>query len=275
MRLLVGALFLLVFQGSQAWVPQEEAGLRNEKPEAIENVGIKENLNGQVDLDVPLVSEDGSNVSVATYVRPDGLPVVFSLVYYSCPSLCNLHLKGVFQVFQDLGLKPGSDFEFVALSIDGKESPDLAQAKKETYLEEFGLSEFSKGVHFLTGSTENVKKVADSVGFSYKWIPEKNEWAHASAAILVTPDGKISRYLHGVYFEPQTFRLSLVETSAGKVGNFVDQVALYCFRYDPEANKYAFFAFNVMRGLAALILLILSIYLGLFWRKQRSLRRST
>lgn len=275
MRLIIGVFYLLLAQGAIAWVPQEKAGLRNQRPEAIENVGIKEKLDENLPLDVPLRGEAGEATSLRSFANGSGLPVVFSLVYYSCPSLCNLHLKGVFQVFKELGLKPGLDFHFVALSIDGAETPDLAQAKKETYLEKYELSSYSEGVHFLTGTTENVKKVADGVGFHYKWVEEKQEWAHASAAILATPSGKISRYLHGVYFEPQTFRLSLVETSAGQIGNFVDQVALYCFRYDPKSNKYAFFAINVMRSLAFVILLILSIYLGLFWRKQRALKAST
>src|SRR5690606_30189228 len=134
---------------------------------------------------------------------------------------------------------------FVALSIDPREDSDLASAKKHTYMEEFLNSDATKaqGIHFLTGTEENIKKLAEEVGFKYKWVEENKEWAHASAAILSTPQGKISRYLHGVHFDPKTFRLSVVEASKGVIGTISDTFALFCFRYDPKTNKYSIYIF--------------------------------
>ena len=251
-----------------AWLPQSEPGEQNEKPEAIEGVGIEEKLNQSLPSQVNLINEAGKNVTLSQFLGRDR-PVIFSLVYYNCPSLCNLHLRGVFEVFKDLNLTPGKDFEFVALSIDPKETPDLAQAKKEVYIKEYGLEAGLAGIHFLTGGEEEVKKAADAVGFKYKWVESAKEWAHASAAIISTPEGKISRYMHGVYFDPKTFRLSLVEASEGKIGNIVDQFALFCFRYDPKANQYALYAFNALRAGAGILVLLLLAWLVPTWIRQR------
>lgn len=255
---------------SYAYLPENEAGVQNEKPEAIENVGIDEKLNDTLPLDLEFTDDNGNQVTIGSYMSAKR-PVILSLVYFSCPSLCNLHLKGVFDVLTQMKLESGKDFELLAVSFEPKEDSDLAAAKKETYIEEyFGKdSGKAKGIHFLTGSQENVKKLADSVGFRYKWVEENKEWAHASAAIITTPKGLISRYLHGVYFEPKTFRLSIVEASKGVIGTISDSFALFCFRYDPKTNKYSLYIFNVLRAVASLVLVLLAIWLIPFWWRSR------
>lgn len=261
-------LFVLSLNFSHAYQPVTEGGAQNELPQAIEGVGIDEKLNNNLPSDVTLINESGKDVKISDFYS-DKKPVILSMVYYSCPSLCNLHLKGVFEVFKELGLKPGKDFEFLAVTIDPKETADLAAAKKETYLAEF-LESFenpSAGIHFLTGDQENITRLAKDVGFKFKWNKDANEWAHASAAIISTPQGLISRYLHGVYFEPKTFRLSVVEASKGMIGSITDNFALFCFRYDPKANKYAFYIINILRVVAALVLLALMAWLVPFWLK--------
>jgi protein SCO1/2 len=263
-------LFCLTFNFAQAYVPSTEGGAQNNLPEAIEGVGIDENLNTQLPGDLTFKNEMGEPVQISSFYS-ETKPVILSLVYYSCPSLCNLHLKGVFEVFNELGLTPGKDFEFLAVSIDETEKPDLAAAKKDTYVSEFlkDVENPDNGIHFLTGTKKNINKLADTVGFKFKWNEEANEWAHASAAIISTPQGMISRYLHGVYFDPKTFRLSVVEASKGEIGSLTDNFALFCFRYDPKTNKYAFYIMNILRGAAALILLILLAWLVPFWLKSR------
>ncbi len=251
-------------------MPDTKVGDQNNLPDAIDGVGIDENLNTQLPGDLEFANEQGELVKISSFYSSDK-PVILSLVYYSCPSLCNLHLKGVFEVFNELGLTPGKDFEFLAVSIDEKEKSDLASAKKDTYVSEYltAQEDPDKGIHFLTGSKENIEKLSNTVGFKFKWSEEANEWAHASAAIISTPSGMISRYLHGVYFDPQTFRLSVVEASKGQIGSLTDNFALFCFRYDPKTNKYAFYIMNILRGAAALILLVLLAWLVPFWLKSK------
>lgn len=261
---------ILTFNSALAYVPSTEGGEQNELPEAIEGVGIDENLNTQLPGDLEFVNEQGQKIKISDFYS-DNKPVILSLVYYSCPSLCNLHLKGVFEVFNELGLTPGKDFEFLAVTIDEKEDHDLASAKKDTYVSEFlkNVDDPDKGIHFLTGSKANIENLAKTVGFKYKWNAQANEWAHASAAIVSTPKGVISRYLHGVYFEPKTFRLSVVEASKGMIGSLADNFALFCFRYDPKTNKYAFYIMNILRGVAGLVLLLLLAWLVPFWLRNR------
>jgi protein SCO1/2 len=265
-------LIVLSFNLSFAYVPSTAPGDQNELPDAVEGVGIDENLNVNLP-NVTLINEKGENVSITSFYS-DTKPVILSLVYYSCPSLCNLHLKGVFEVFNELNLKPGKDFEFLAVTIDPKEDSDLAAAKKETYISEFikDSEGAEEGIHFLTGTQENITELARTVGFKYKWNEEIQEWAHASAAIISTPRGLISRYLHGVFFEPKTFELSVVEASKNQVGSITDNFALLCFRYDPNTAKYTFYYMNILRGAAAVVLLSLLIWLIPFWRRNRGAR---
>jgi protein SCO1 len=263
-------LIALTLTHVSAYLPDSGVGKQNEMPDAIEGVGIDEYLDTQIPGDLTFINEKGERIQVSDFFN-DKKPVIFSLVYYSCPSLCNLHLKGVFEVFKELRLTPGEDFEFVAVTIDPKEDADLASAKKDTYVSEF-LSQMDnpdRGIHFLTGTQENITQLAEKVGFKYKWNEDIQEWAHASAAIVTTPKGIISRYLHGVYFEPQTFRLSVVEASQGLIGNFADNFALFCFRYDPKTNKYSFYIMNILRGVAAIVLLLLLAWLVPFWLKAK------
>ena len=266
-------LLVFTFNLSQAYVPSEEVGMQNDLPEAIEGVGIDEKLDQQLPSDLEFIDDSGKTVKISDYYS-DTKPVILSLVYFSCPSLCNLHLKGVFEVFNELQLTPGKDFEFLAVTIDEGEDHNLALAKKENYISSFlkdmDGNEVENGIHFLTGKKENIEKLAQSVGFKYKWNEKAKEWAHASAAIVSTPRGKTSRYLHGVYFEPNTFRLSVVEASRGKIGNLADNFALFCFRYDPKTNKYAFYIMNILRGVAGLVLLLLLAWLVPFWLKSRN-----
>lgn len=258
-----------LLHNSYAYDPTEYESKNNDIPKQIEGVGITERLGNDLNkLKIDLVDETGAKKTLQEYFHHQR-PVVISLVYYSCPSLCNLHLNGVLDGLKQLSLVPGKDYDLLAVSFDPREDADLAAAKKYTYQEKYGFPENGKGIHFLTASESAVKTLAEAVGFQYKWDDKAKEWAHASAAVLTTPDGVVSRYLHGVYFEPKTFRLSLVEAGQGKVGDIIDSVVLFCFRYDPHGNKYGLYVFNLMRAGAALICIIMGMYLFLFWRRSR------
>lgn len=217
-------------------------------------------------MPVQLADEDGKVRPLKEFIT-HGRPTILSLVYYSCPSLCNLHLNAVLDALKQLSLVAGKDYELVAVSFDPKEKSDLAAAKKYTYQEKYNFPDDARAIHFLTGDESSLKNLADAVGFKYKWDNEAKEWAHASAAVILTPDGVVSRYLHGVYFEPKTFRLSIVEASKGMVGDVVDSVMLFCFRYDPKASKYALYAFNLMRAGGIAVVILLLIWLLPFWMR--------
>lgn len=267
----IGLVFLTLGTSAVclAYDPLEHESKNNDLPKQIENVGIKEQLGADLSkLNIQLINEDGVEKPLTDYLHHQR-PVILSLVYYSCPSLCNLHLNSVIESLKQLSLVAGKDYDLLAVSFDSKETSDLAAAKKYTYQEKYNFPDNAKGIHFLTGKESALKVLAESVGFSYKWDDKANEWAHASAAVLLTPSGVVSRYLHGVYFEPKTFRLSIIEASQGKVGDIIDSVMLFCFRYDPKASKYALYAFNLMRAGAAAICIIMALWLFLFWKKTK------
>ena len=261
---LILGLLLLAPQFSSAYDPNATVSADNSTPRELKDVGITEKLGLDLsNLSLSLVTEDGTKRPLKEFLT-QGRPIILSLVYYSCPSLCNLHLNGVLESLKQLSLVPGKDYDLLAVSFDPKETSSLAAAKKHTYQEKFKFPNNAEGIQFLTSDENSVKILADAIGFKYKWDDNTKEWAHASAAVILTPDGVVSRYLHGVYFEPKTFRLSIVEASRGKIGDIVDAVMLFCFRYDPKASKYALYAFNLMRVGAAAIVVLLLFLVGMF-----------
>lgn len=263
-------IFLWLLFGATSFVraydPAESESLNNDLPRQIEGIGITEQLGKNLrKLNIEFVDENDKKQSIDQWISTQR-PTILSLVYFNCPSLCNLHLNAVLDTLNQLSLAAGKDYDLLAISFDPRETSDLAAAKKYNYQQKYDFPENGKGIHFLTGDENSVKNLADAVGFKYKWDDKAKEWAHASAAVLLTPEGQISRYLHGVYFDPKTFRLSIVEASRGLVGNVVDSVMLFCYRYDPKGSKYAFYAFNVMRAGAAAIAVVLFFWLFLFWK---------
>ncbi len=259
-------VFLFLFSTANAYDPAESESLNTDLPRQVKDVGITEQLGADLrQVQAQFVDEKGVSKSLGQWISPQR-PTIVSLVYFNCPSLCNLHLNGVLDALKQLSLIPGKDYDLLAVSFDPSETSDLAAAKKYNYQQKYNYPDNGSGIHFLTGDKNSVKTLADMVGFKYKWDDKAKEWAHASAAMLLTPDGKISRYLHGVYFDPKTFRLSIVEASQGKVGSVVDSIMLFCYRYDPSGSQYALYAFNVMRAGGAVAVAILFFWLFLFWK---------
>jgi protein SCO1/2 len=165
---------------------------------------------------------------------------------------------------------PGQEFEMVIVSMDHTENAELAAAKKQNYLKAYGRPQSADGWHFLTGSKENVKALADQLGFKFNWLPDKKQFAHAAVAYVVTPQGKISRYLHGIQPELNTLKLSLLEASNGTIGTAFEQAMMFCFKFDPTKNKYTLAAWNVMRIGAIFMVLMLAVFLlPVWWREQR------
>ena len=208
LKIFITWLLVLSCFPALAYIPQSELGEQNQKPESIEGVGIDEKLNSSLPEKLFFTDENGEKLEIANFYNSKK-PLILSMVYFSCPSLCNLHLRGVFEALNGLGLKPGEDFEFLAISIDPGEKTPLAKEKKKGYISTFLRDEENSpgGIHFLVGDQENISKLTESIGFKYKWNGELEEWAHASAAVITTPQGVISRYLHGVYFDPKIFSI--------------------------------------------------------------------
>lgn len=242
-------------------------------PKDLENVGVKENLGSQLDLDLQFTNEFGHVVPLRSYFNTHK-PVLMAMVYYTCPSLCNYHLNGLTEAMKELHWTTGTDFELVAVSMNASETPAVAGKKKHNYLELYGRPNGEKGWHFLVGSQANVQRLADQLGFQFRWLEDKQQYAHASVAYVVTPEGKISRYLHGIQIDPKTLKLSLLEASNGKIGSFFEQAVMFCFQFDPQKNKYTLAAWNIMRLGAFVMILLLAIFLVPAWwrglRQQRS-----
>jgi protein SCO1/2 len=247
---------------------QLKPGMENETPKELEGVGITEHLGERVDLDLKFRNEKGELIALRSLFK-DGKPVLLSPAYYSCPSLCNFHLNGLLDGFKSLEKPLGAEFNSVVVSIDSKETPDLASKKKANYIKSYGRPEGANGWHFLVGDESAVQALTKQVGFEYRWDEAQKQWAHASAAIVLTPDGRISRYLYGIVFDPKVLRLSLVEATGGKIGTIVDKLILYCFHFDPKTGKYSLAAFNAVRIGGFLVVTLLAIFLVPFWRRLR------
>ena len=220
---------------------------------------------------IPFKDDNGDDVVLGKYFSGHK-PVFLMLIYYSCPTLCNTHLNQLMSTFRDSGMKIGKDYEFVAVSIDPDESHKLASQKKDSYLKEFGDESTRDGWHFLTGTQESIDKIASQVGFKYAWDAAQRQWAHAAAAYVVTPEGKLSYYHYGVNIQPKVLRLSLVEAADSKIGSVMDRIVLFCLQYDPDKKTYAFYAYNIMKVGAFIMAFFLIIFLVSFWRKENSKR---
>ncbi len=275
-------LFLLLFTMASYSAHQDAGGYdgkptattANERPKELEGVGIDEKLGSSVDMGLTFKNEKGEDVTLGSFY--DGKhPVVISLVYYSCPGLCNFHLNGLVEGLKGLDWNPGEKFQVLAISFDAKETSDLGAGKKKSYMEVYGRPGTEKGFHFLTADQATIDKITSSVGFKFKWNEAEKEWAHSSAAIVTTPKGVISRYLGGIMFDPKDVKLALNEATEGKIGTFVDKMILYCFHYDPKENKYSLAAFNLVRLGGVAIIIILMLLLLPFWLKNRKREGTT
>lgn len=225
-------------------------------PEEVKNAGISEKLGGQVPLDVVLTDSSGVTVSTKTLFDGDH-PVVLVMAYYNCPMLCNLVLSGVASAVSNNSLVAGDRYRLITISIDPADTPDTATAYKKRYTEMAGRQLQADGWDFLIGDEASVRKIGNAVGFGYQYVEETKEYAHGAAIMILTPEGKISRYLYGIEFKPRDFKLALLEASDRKFVSTTEKVVMYCFAYDPHSRGYALVAVNIMKlgGLITVIVL--------------------
>jgi protein SCO1/2 len=226
--------------------PIEQTGT----PEALKAVHVEQRLGSQLPLDAVFRDEQGREVRLGEYFGEK--PVVVAFVYYECPMLCNQVLNGLVGALSAVPFKPGKEFEIVTVSFDARETPELAAKKKETYLRRYGREGAGAGWHFLTGDKAQIDRLCDAAGFSYAWDERTQQFAHGSAIMVATPQGRLSHYFYGIEYAPKDLRLALVESSAGKIGSPVDELLLYCYHYDPATGKYGAAVMNVLRAAGAL-----------------------
>lgn len=242
--------------------------LRKEQaPDELEGVGITEHLDAQLPMDLEFRDERGNSVRLGELFRGDR-PVILTLVYYRCPMLCGLVLDGLTDGLQDLDWSVGDEFDVVTISIDPVETHTLATLKKQNQLKVYGRAGADTGWHFLTGTRESIAAVSETVGFGFEYVESRNEYAHSAAIFLLTPDGRVSRYLYGVLYEPETLRMALLEASEGKIGTVVDRVLMYCFHYDADEGRYSVVARNVMKLGGGVTLVVLGVILLVFWSRE-------
>jgi len=242
-----------------------DPSLKAKLPAGLQGVGIEQKLDQQVPLNLVFRDEAGRPVPLSTFFH--GKPVLLAPVYYRCPMLCTQILNGVASALKAVSFNPGRDFEVVAFSFDPKDTVEIAAAKKQMYLRRYGREQTANGWHFLIGDEANIKALTGAIGFHYRYDAVNDQFAHASGIMLLTPEGRLSRYFYGVDYSPRDLRLGLVEASANQIGTPVDEVLLFCFHYDPATGKYGAIAMNLLRAVAAGFALIGGVFLWLAWRR--------
>lgn len=242
-------------------------------PQALKKgVGIEPNPGVELPGDVSFTNAAGEEVKLGDYFKGDK-PVLFTLAYYSCPMLCKYIREGLVKAQEGMDWTAGQEFRVVVLSFNHREDTELASKSKADDLKSLGRPEAGDGWAYLTGSEANIKKVADTVGFNYKWVEDRQMYAHEATLMVATPDGRVSRYINGIQYQPKTVRLSLVEASDGKIGTVMDQVQLFCFSYDPDKGEYTKDAIKILRAGGLLTMVALAGTIGAFmWWPRRKKR---
>lgn len=233
---------------------------------------IDQKLDAQIPLDLEFKDEAGRDVHLQDYFGQR--PVVLVMAYYECPMLCTLVLNGLVRALNVVNLDMGKDFDVVTVSFDPGETPDLAAAKKASYVSQYRRTGAEEGWHFLTGSEDSIRRLTDAVGFRYAYDAKRDEYAHASAIMVATPDGKLSKYFYGVEYSGRDLRLGLVDASERRIGSAVDFVLLWCYHYDPLTGKYGLAIIRAVRVAGALTVLALAGFVIRALRQDRRVAHS-
>ncbi len=235
--------------------------------DVIREVGFEQNLDAQLPRELKFRDEAGKAVELREYFGKR--PVVLALVYYDCPMLCTMILNGLTSSLKAVHLDAGIDFDVVAVSFDPRETAELAAGKKAEYVKEYGRENSERGWHFLTGDEDAIRQLTQAVGFQYFWDEESQQFAHASGVMVVTPEGRISKYFYGIEYAPRDLKLGLVEAGAGKIGSAVDKLLLYCYHYDPATGKYSLTVMNVVRLLGSGTVAAIALFIVVMLRRER------
>jgi protein SCO1 len=227
----------------------------SQMPAVLSRVSFNQRLNERLPLELPFKDEEGRTVRLGDYYGKR--PVVLAFVYYECPMLCTQVLNGLTTSLTVLEETVGREFDVVAVSFDPRETPALASGKKKSNLDRYNQPESADGWHFLTGTEASIKALTNAAGFQYTWDEKTQQFAHPSGIIVTTPDGKLARYFFGIEYAPRDVKFALIEASAGRIGNAIDQLLLYCYHYDPATGSYGFVAMRAVRVAGAVTLVAL------------------
>jgi protein SCO1 len=244
--------------------PMQSIGVR---PDLLKDVGIDQKLNQQLPLDLTFRDETGKTVQLNQYFGQK--PVILSLVYFNCPMLCTQVLNGMEASMKGLPMDAGNQFNAISVSIDPSDKPVMAAVKQQMYVGMYGRPGAAQGWHFLTGDQDQIKKLANAVGFRYAYDPDSKQFAHASMIMVLTPEGKISKYFYGIQYSPRDLRLGLVDASARKIGTPVDSILLFCYHYDPNTGKYGLLISRLIQAGGLLTVLAIGITMLVLFRRER------
>ncbi len=244
-------------------------------PAPLREIGFDQNLDTRVPLDTAFKDEAGGAVTLGDYFGTR--PVVMVFAYYDCPMLCTLVINGLASALDVLSLEPGKDFEIVTVSFDPRDTPATAAAKKAAYIARYKRPGAAASWHFLTGEQASIDRLTRAAGFRYVWDKETKQFAHPTGVIVLTPDGRLARYLFGIEYGPRALRYAIVEASNGKVGSAIDSLLLYCYHYDPMTGRYGVAIMRAVRIAAAATVLALGAFIVVMVRseKRRTARGST
>lgn len=240
-------------------------------PKYLVGVGIDQKLNAPVPLNAQFTDESGRSVELRSYLGRR--PAILALVYYTCPALCDQILHGITMGIRPLSLRPGVDFDVIAISINPSEGPSDAAAKKRELLAASDDTSAAQAWHFLTGNETEIRKVADAVGYHYRYDPKTKMFFHGAGIMVLTPDGRLARYLYGIDYASKDLKLGLIEASHNRIGTPVDRILLFCYHYDPLTGKYTATVMNVIRAAAAVFLLLLVAGGLMLWRRDVRMHR--
>jgi protein SCO1 len=253
----IAMLLLTAAAGSAQMIPDNVGQSSKALPPALINVKFDPQLNAQIPADASFVDETSAPVRLGQYFGKR--PVVLVFAYYTCPMLCSQVEQAVVGTLKMLSFNPGTDYDVVFVSFDTSDTPDAALKKKHEALARFARPTTDGGWHFLTGTRESIDAVTKAANFSYSYDEKSKTYGHASGILLLTPDGRISRYFFGVDYPASNVRLGLVDASAGKIGTPVDHLLLFCYQYDPTKARYSATVLTVIRmgGVVTLFCMVL------------------
>src|SRR5438552_7125870 len=250
-------------------IPKFAAAQQVRVANPLAGIDLEQRLNEQVPLDVPFKDENGASITLDNYFHKR--PVVLNFIFYKCPGICITEMDGMTRAFKKINKEIGTDYEVVTISIDPREGPMLALMKKEEHMDQLKRSGAENGWHFLTGTDANIHRVADAVGFKYVFDKKRGLYNHPAGLIVLTPDGRTSRYMYGTEYTSTNLKFALMDASKGRIGSFVEKLIRSCYDWDPTAGKYGLIIMRVVQlaGISTVLILGAFIFLMFRWEKRR------
>ena len=262
-------LLILALAAGTAWGQGMSRGIMSPpasvRPPGLKNVAIQQNLNQQIPAGLMFTDDLGRKVQLGDYFGKK--PLILNLVYFTCPMLCGEELAGLESALRVLKFDIGREFDVITVSFDPKDTPEAAAKKKEQFLRRYKRAGAEQGWHFLVGQQDAIDAITKAAGFQYEYDPKTGQFAHTTAIMLLTPQGKISQYYFGIDFPPKDLRLGLIEASQNKIGNLMDELLLYCYHYDPEKGKYSATVMNILRLMGVATMLCLGTFIFVMIRR--------